>query len=270
MDRWLSEDVVAGGVRLHYHRTGGGKTPLVLAHGSTDSGLCWSRTARALEAEYDVIMPDARGHGRSDAPGDGYDACDHARDLAGLIQALSLDRPAAGGHSMGAMSTLFLAAEHPELVRCAFLEDPVFRLARTPFRTEEELAEWTREILHQKTLGREEVYAQGRAEHPGWHEEELGPWADAKLQVSDAFARADRGRDYVNWREKLEQVRCPLLLVTGDPELGAIVTQEAVREAQKRLPALEVGHIGGAEHNIRRDRFDEFVQPVRSFLSRCV
>lgn len=265
---WLSADVVVNGVRLHYYRTGGGKAPLVLAHGSTDSGLCWSRVARELEADYDVIMPDARGHGLSDAPPGGYDASDHAADLAGLIRALDLHRPAVGGHSMGAMTALFLAAQYPDLVRCAFMEDPVFRLESTPVRTEAELAEWTQEMLHQKTLSREAVEAQGRAEHPGWHHEELGPWAVAKLQVSDAFATARRGRDYIHWRETLQQVECPLLLITGDPELGAIVTEQAARAAQKAQPRLEVVHIPGAEHNIRRDCFEDFVRAVRQFLSR--
>jgi pimeloyl-ACP methyl ester carboxylesterase len=94
---WFSGDVVANGIRTHYSRTGGqtggGKPPLVLAHGATDSGLCWSRLARALEADYDVIMPDARGHG-------------HPRrrlrpDAAPLISPSSLGagthRPAVGG-----------------------------------------------------------------------------------------------------------------------------------------------------------------------------
>src|SRR5919199_185948 len=59
---WQSGYVEANGIRLHYTRAGatrGGsaaKASLVLAHGVTDDGLCWTPVARALEAEYDVIM----------------------------------------------------------------------------------------------------------------------------------------------------------------------------------------------------------------------
>src|SRR5947209_3881186 len=127
MPEWFSGQVTTNGLRMHYTRTGGDKPPLVLAHGATDSGLCWSRVARALEAEYDVILPDARGHGLSDAPADGYSSSDHAADLAGLLVALGLERPAVGGHSMGAGAVLRLIAEYPDLVRCAILEDPGFR-----------------------------------------------------------------------------------------------------------------------------------------------
>ena len=89
MPEWFSGDVVANGLNIHYARTGGDKPALVLSHGATDSGLCWTRVARALEADYDVIMPDARGHGLSDAPPSGYASRDRAADLASLIDALA-------------------------------------------------------------------------------------------------------------------------------------------------------------------------------------
>ena len=62
MSSWTSNTVDANGITLHYWRTGGDKPPLVLCHGITDNGLCWTRAARALEARFDVIMLDAHGH----------------------------------------------------------------------------------------------------------------------------------------------------------------------------------------------------------------
>jgi pimeloyl-ACP methyl ester carboxylesterase len=59
-----------------------------LAHGFSDDGLCWTPVTQALEAAYDVIMVDARGHGRSDAPDAGYNPTVMADDLAGVITAL--------------------------------------------------------------------------------------------------------------------------------------------------------------------------------------
>ena len=60
--------VMANGIRIHYWRTGGDKPVLLVAHGSSDDGLCWTNLAKELEADYDIIMPDARGHGLSDPP----------------------------------------------------------------------------------------------------------------------------------------------------------------------------------------------------------
>src|ERR1700694_4237700 len=108
MADWFSGDLAANGIKMHYYRTGGNKPPLVLSHGATDSGLCWTRLARALESDYDVILPDARGPGLSCGPPSGGASSDRAADLAGLIDALGLTRPAVGGHSMGAATTLSL------------------------------------------------------------------------------------------------------------------------------------------------------------------
>lgn len=83
-------DITTNGLRLHYYRSGGGARPLVLAHGLTDHGLCWAPIAAQLAADYDIVMYDARGHGRSDQPATGYTYDQLAADLAGLIQALKL------------------------------------------------------------------------------------------------------------------------------------------------------------------------------------
>ena len=69
---WQSGDIEVNGLRLHYTRTGGDKPQVVLAHGFSDDGLCWTPVAEVLASEYDVIMVDARGHGRSDGPEQGY------------------------------------------------------------------------------------------------------------------------------------------------------------------------------------------------------
>jgi pimeloyl-ACP methyl ester carboxylesterase len=68
MTNWMSGVCEANGINIHYLRTGGCKPPLVLLHGLTGSGACWIPLARALEGEYDVVMPDARGHGNSSTP----------------------------------------------------------------------------------------------------------------------------------------------------------------------------------------------------------
>jgi pimeloyl-ACP methyl ester carboxylesterase len=92
---WQTGFVETNGLRLHYTRTGGDKPPIVLAHGVTDAGPCWTAVAEALATEYDAIMVDARGHGRSDAPERGYGPVEQADDLAAVITALELK--ASGG-----------------------------------------------------------------------------------------------------------------------------------------------------------------------------
>jgi hypothetical protein len=82
---WREEWVVANGIRQHLYRTGSRRRPLVLFHGIMECGLSWLRLAKALEAQYEVIMPDARAYGRSDSPDAGLTPALLAEDAAGLI-----------------------------------------------------------------------------------------------------------------------------------------------------------------------------------------
>ncbi len=266
MTEWYSGEVVANGIRIHYYRTGGEKPPLVLNHGATDNGLCWTRLARALEADYDVIMPDARGHGLSDAPETGYSSKERAADLAGLIEALHLDKPAVGGHSMGAQTTFRLAADYPSLLRCAILEDPGFRPANPPPEgaRPNPMRQWLQEL---RPLGREAIIARGRQQNPTWDESEFGPWAEAKLQVSDKFLGRPFFQGEPPWQELLPRVTCPVLLVTADPDKGSIVTPETAAEAARLNPRVKVVRLSGAGHNIRREQFEPFLKTIRAFLA---
>lgn len=126
MTNWIRGDCEASGINIHYLRTGGDKPPLIALHGLTGSGACWSALARALEGEYDVIMPDARGHGKSSAPLHGYLYRDHASDVIGLIEALGLAAPVLLGHSMGGMTAAVVASEVGTAIRGVVLADPTF------------------------------------------------------------------------------------------------------------------------------------------------
>src|SRR5688500_6926002 len=121
---WQAGDVEANGLRLHYTRTGGAKPPLVLAHGVTDDGLCWTPVAVPLAAGNALMLVDAGGHGGAEAPGRGYGLIGQAADLAVLIGALGLRPPAPLGHSMGAATALVLAGHQPEAPGALLLEAP--------------------------------------------------------------------------------------------------------------------------------------------------
>ena len=106
---WAEGDIEAGNARVHYYRTGlGEQPPVVLAHGFSDNGLCWRRMAQALEADFDVVMVDARNHGRSTTAAVGVSKM--ADDLAAVVVGLALQRPTVVGHSIGAATAAEMAA----------------------------------------------------------------------------------------------------------------------------------------------------------------
>ncbi len=48
MITWSEGNVAVNGISIHYHRTGGDKPPMLLLHGITNNGLCWTRCCARL------------------------------------------------------------------------------------------------------------------------------------------------------------------------------------------------------------------------------
>jgi N-formylmaleamate deformylase len=270
MKQWMAGYFVSRGTKLHYYLSGGDKLPLVLMHGISDDGLCWTPVAEALAEKYDVIMVDLRGHGRSDPPDQGYDYETMATEVAGLIEGLSLENPVVMGHSLGAMTSLTLAALSPDLPRALILEDPPAFWRAGPLSKEEldvraEMCAWFYDV---KRMTRDELLESVRSENPGWSEAELGPWADAKHRFSLKITQMldPQGTVPTNFPDLLKQITCPVLLITADPERGAILTDEDVAELQNSVPHLKRVHISGAGHNIRREQFSRYMETVDTFL----
>ncbi len=273
MREWNSGSVQANGLKIHFTRTGGDKPALVLLHGITDDGLCWTPVAEALASEFDVVMVDARGHGHSEAPANGYDDFTQAEDLVGLIEALQLSNPILLGHSMGALTTLTLAGMHPHLPRAIVLEDPpaLWMPAQPPDPEEIEARErWRATLAGFKQKSRQTLLSEQRQAAPSWSEAELQPWVDSKQRFSLQVLQFDRrrGDGRQDLSETIERISCPGLLITGDPNLGAIVEPESASVLKNRYGGkLEIAHIPGAGHSIRRDQFDGFMAAVSGFLA---
>lgn len=274
---WFEGDLLSNGIRIHYRRTGSGdKPPLILLHGFSGNGLCWLPVAQALEAEYDIIMPDARGHGRSEAPIGPYDSVAMADDVAGLATALGLKQPILMGHSMGGITAYTAAARYPERFKCILLEDPAMRTPDQERALEEEARERERtegprdfvaHLRRMREMSHEELVALCREQSPNWPEIELGPWATSKQEVSLNLLQA-RFRRPEPWPELWRQITCPVLLIVPELALGGMTTPEAVELATSLWRVGEVVHIPGAGHNVRREQFGPFMEAVRSFLAQ--
>jgi pimeloyl-ACP methyl ester carboxylesterase len=174
------------------------------------------------------------------------------------------------GHSMGAQTALTFAAGHPDRVRAAILEDPPLRLNETAEVSEKEreahYQEWRQRVEDYKTQSEDELMAMCRERSPEWSAADLPAWALSKRQVSaDVLKIVQRPRS--NWRQEMRGLRCPTLLITGDPDRGAIVTPEIADEAAALADDLVVVRVKGAGHNIRREGFEQYIAAVEGFLA---
>lgn len=273
MSAWQSGDVKSNGIQMHYTRTGGNKPPIVLSHGVTDDGLCWTPVAEALAPDYDVIMVDSRGHGRSEATDAGYGPAAQAADLYGVIAALGLQRPLLLGHSLGAITSLALAGLYPDTPRAILLEDPPPFWMPRPETSSTDAdgpgpGAWIGSL---KSQTRDDLIAGARKQNPLWSEAEIGPWADAKLRVSPKVAAVftPEGRS-LDWQAILPRIACPALAIMADPKRGSALGAEAAAALQAMVPQLETVHVDGAGHNVRREQFARYMEIVRGFLIKVV
>ncbi len=265
---WQEKTIRVNDLDMHYVRTGdGSKPPLLLAHGFSDNGMCWLPVAQDLEADYDVILPDARGHGLS-ARIDPSVKIDASLDLASLMIALDIKNAIVGGHSMGGSTTSAMAVRFPDLVRALILEDPGWR---DPAPAQPESAEkkepqpnpWMEWIKNTPNRPVEEIMAECRRDNPTWPDIELRPWAESKQQMDIKMFTTEAV--HPDWREVVKGLLCPTLLITADVEKGAIVTP-AYAEFAATNPLVQVAHIAGVGHCIHRENFGAYMSIVHAFL----
>lgn len=274
---WTEQSIEANGIRQHCYRTGGVKPVLLSLHGFMESGLCWLRAAKALEADYDVILLDARGHGRSDGIATGFTTESLVADVAAFIRALGLERPTVLGSSQGGATAARLAAEYPDLARAILLEDPPWRRAAgmSPAASPayqawfEAYLAWLEAL---RTLPHAERMVAALAQLPPggplWPEDDYVPWVEACAEVDLNLARVSptlwSGPDS-GIAEVTPRVTCPMLYMRATrPVLGgsAPYAQEAI-PAQRNLTVVPFA----ASHLIRREAFERFIAVVRAFLA---
>lgn len=268
-NNWTQDTLtVNDGIDLFMTRTGDGKKPpLVLAHGITDSGLCWHQFASDLEENYDVIMYDAYGHGRSSRI-DPEKRFDMVADLHDLITALNLDKPGVIGHSMGAATAGAFAAKYPDMLSLLVLEDPPWSDQKiTEKEIKSTMAQWKAKNLTAKEKPLKTLVKDKKREDPQWEEAILKEWAQAKLDVDTAiFDNYPSKRS--DWRKQAEAIKVPTLIVTGDTELGAIITPKMGVDAVKILEKGEFGHISAAGHCVRYEQYHPYLTMLQIFLKR--
>jgi pimeloyl-ACP methyl ester carboxylesterase len=115
-----SGTVAVNGMRMHYQRHGEGK-PLLLLHGFTGAGGDWAPFVEPLSSEYELIMPDLRGHGRSTNPSGTYTHRQAALDVLALLDRLKVGSVKAIGVSGGANALLHMATRQPSRVEAMVL-----------------------------------------------------------------------------------------------------------------------------------------------------
>lgn len=238
-----------GDLRMFYDDAGASDgPPLVLLHGFTVTGqVTWGPLLPALGVRHRLIVPDLRGHGRTDNPGGpaSMNLRQFARDVAGLCRELDVERAAFCGYSAGAMLQLSLALAEPRLVAASVLVSGAHRL---PDQTRARMRTRTADDLAEEWFGAPEQ--SGRPVPPvsaTWHTA-LGPehWRQV---LRDFLALFDHphAADYPE-RDELASLTHPVLLLHGDRD--EFLPVDVPVELYRALPDAELCILPGTAHEV--------------------
>lgn len=251
-----------------------GDTPpeLVLLHGGAQNAHTWDTVALRLNRP--LVAIDLPGHGHSDhRPEHDYVPTSMAEDVAVAVAALAPDAEAVVGMSLGGMTAICLAADHPRLVRrlgvvdvtpgtdhekaepiIAFVDGPEYFadfdeiLARTiefnPGRSEQSLR---RGVLHNA------------------YEMEDGRWTWRYDRMRDWKVTGDRAPSFEDLWAKVDLVRVPITLWQGGR--WSVIGDEDVAEWMRRRPDTTHIVVDGAGHSIQGDRPIEMAALIEDLLA---
>jgi non-heme chloroperoxidase len=268
------------GVMLEADRAGPQSAPcVILMHGGGQTRHAWRRVSRALlDAGYQVVAYDSRGHGGSQWSPDGVYSIDiFSGDLRALLEQLP-PRPALVGASMGGVTALVTAAQEPGLAGALVLVDvtPVIDIAGA-----ERITGFMRQNLDgflslQHAADTVAAYLPHRprpSDNAGLMKN-LREGADGRLywhwdpKIFSDSTTAQRAAVVEQLVECCKRVREPTLLIRGSD--SEIVTPEGARHFQSLIPGSEWVDVAGARHMVAGDNNDAFSVAILDFLVRVM
>jgi pimeloyl-ACP methyl ester carboxylesterase len=233
---------------MHYRTEGDGE-PLVLLHGFSGSGNDWVHLGPDLGAGFRKIIPDLRGHGRSENPAAEWTHRQAALDVFALLDRLQIDKFKALGISGGANTLLHMATQQPHRVAAMVM------VSSTPYFPEQARAvmrQYSEEMLPQQERDRL------RRDHVRGE-----PQIEAIFCHVRGFATS---YDDLNFTPPLlATIRARTLIIYGDRDF--LYPVELALEMYRAIPLSQLWVVPNGSHGpVFGEHRDTFVREAMKFL----
>lgn len=254
-------EVEVRGVRLAYDELNPAApgTPVVLLHGWTADATEWRPVAERLARRWRVVLPEHRGHGRSEMPPDGrFTVEEMARDLAALLDRLAIPRCVLGGHSMGGMVAQRFALMFPERVERLILSATSAKTTAGPRMAF--LARFNGLLLLIATRAATGVNIR-LAYHHAIPETVARHLATDPRAIRGAYGALLRH----NALREAGRIRVPALVVCGTKD--RLLPWRMGQKLAEGIPGAKLVVIEGGSHELMADHTDEDARAIEEFLS---
>ena len=266
------------GVELHYVDRGRGES-VVFVHGALDDYRMWELELEPFAQHYHVIDYSRRYNfpNENGPPGDGYSAINDAEDLAALVQKLQLAPAHFVAHSYGGYATLFLAVQHPELVRSLVLAEPAAfcwardnPVARPLFIEQMEMMWKPARELFMRGKDKEALrVALDQLEGDGFYDRLPQPSRDKLKQNLPEWHALSTSREPFPAlaQSDVARINKPMLLLTGEKTLPIFKFIDS--ELQRLLPKSQHVVIPNAKHEMWADNEETCRRATLEFLAKA-
>lgn len=288
---WSQNYIYVNGIRLHYYQAvpSPDKPVIVMVHGVTDNGLCWTTLSLELQKDYNIYMLDTRGHGLSDPFTSSDDGETLVKDVMGFVKAMNLENPILMGHSMGAATVMRIGAEYPDLAKAIVMLDPFVsrprgsgtRPTNPPARNTQESSREKETapnkisvnmfgdpetLVKQNNYSFDELVELGKKQSPKWDLMDIQYWALSKQQYHGAYTAEQQQAMSGTMRTEgaLQKIQVPAIILKADTNAEG---KKANEEAVAGLENVKLLHLEGTGHNLHHDDLEATVAEINVFLS---
>ena len=251
--------VQANGLEMYFEEYGSGES-LVLIHGSLATGAGnWKAYVPHLSTHFRLIMPDLRGHGKTNNPQGEIRLPTLTDDLFAFIQALNLDRPFLCGWSGGGDIALDVGIRYSNSVKAMVVGGVTHRVSEEYFKTMRAMGMESPGKVNPEQL--ESAMPQFvellRMAHSQGHEH----WKTLLAQLSYEMLKPT-----LPSHDDLKKITAPTLIIWGDRD--QFLPVEDALELYRLLPNAELAVLPNTDHSLTRTKVEQFSQYAKDFLLR--
>lgn len=256
------------GIDLYFERHGDAGEPLVFVHGYTGDITDWRHQIEPFSTDYQLMIFDNRGHGKSEAPADRstYTVEQMADDAEALVAEVGFERYHLLGHSMGGAIAQEIALRSAGRLRSLTLEDtsPLFDLSGNEMLAK--LSAARNQIAETQGMGALAQWKSPFPTPPHMPANRVVEVAERLSRMSvDAFIGAQAGLD--SWAgsvDRLASIVAPTLVIVGDRDFAPLV--EASKMLASTIPNAKLEVIPECGHAPQFERPELFNAALRRHL----
>ena len=257
--------ILANDIQINYELTGQEGAPVVmLSHSLASSMVMWNPQLVSLEAHFQVLRYDMRGHGDSDAPDGAYTLELLAEDAIALLDALGIDTAHFVGLSIGGMIGQGLALDHADRLKSLALCD-----------TSAIMPDEAQPILQERIAAARESgmadQVDGTMER--WFTPQYLKENPPEVEMIRQQVRATPLAGYIgcskalgglNYLERLPEIKLATLIMVGEEDPGTpVAASEAIHE---RIAGSQLVILPSARHLSNIEQAEAFNQSLMGFL----